>query len=84
MFWWDGAGIKKFDVMRLSAGDLCFLAAELAAEHGLVARDYARRAYASFTAEGEPERARFWFTLSVLLDDIAQHRLDPGSTPTIH
>ncbi|MGC9954599.1 MAG: hypothetical protein ABSD21_10020 [Rhizomicrobium sp.] len=70
--------------MRISAGDLCFLAAELAAEHGLVARDYARRAFVSLTAEGEAERARFWFALSVLLDDIALHRLDPDHTPTIH
>ena len=70
--------------MRISAGDLCFLAAELAAEHGLVARDYAQRAFVSFTAEGERERASFWFALSVILDDIALHRLDPDRTPTIH
>jgi len=70
--------------MRISAGDLCYLAAELAAEHGLIARDYAQRAFASFTAEGERERASFWFALSVILDDIALHRLDPDRAPTIH
>jgi hypothetical protein len=70
--------------MRISAGDLCFLAAELAAEHGSVARDYARRAFASFSAEGESERASFWLALSVLLDDFALHRLDPDRPPTIH
>jgi hypothetical protein len=70
--------------MRISAGDLCFLAAELAAEHGLVARDYAQQAFASFSAEGESERASFWFALSVILDDIALHRLDPDRSPTIH
>ena len=70
--------------MRISAGDLCFLAAELAAEHGVVARDYAQRASVSLAAEGESERASFWFTLSVLLDDIALHRLDPARAPTIH
>jgi hypothetical protein len=70
--------------MRISAGDLCYLAAELAAEHGSVARDYAKRAFVSFQAEGEAERARFWFALSVILDDIALHRLDPDHTPTIH
>jgi hypothetical protein len=70
--------------MRISAGDLCFLAAELAAEHGVVARDYAQRASVSLAAEGESERASFWFTLSVLLDDIALHRLDPDRAPTIH
>ena len=70
--------------MRISTGDLCFLAAELAAEHGSIARGYAQRAFASFAAEGESERASFWFALSVLLDDIALHRLDPERAPTIH
>ncbi|MBU6296907.1 MAG: hypothetical protein KGJ79_14285 [Alphaproteobacteria bacterium] len=70
--------------MRISAGDFCILAGELAAEHGLLARDYAQRASASFEAEGESERARFWFTLSILLDDIAMRRLDPSREPTIH
>lgn len=70
--------------MRISAGDLCFLAGELAAEHGVVARDYARRASASLQAEGEAERARFWFALAVILDDIALNRLDPDQAPTIH
>ena len=70
--------------MRMSAGDFCILAGELAAEHGLLARDYARRASASFEADGEPERARFWFTLSILLDDIALYGLDPCREPTIH
>ena len=70
--------------MRISTDDLCYLAAELSAEHGVVASAYARRAYASFTAEGEAERARFWFALSVLLEDIALHRLDPDHSPTIH
>ncbi len=70
--------------MPISASDMCMLAAELAAEHGLIARDYARRAVASFEAEGEVDRARFWFTLSVLLDDIALNRLDPERPLTIH
>jgi hypothetical protein len=70
--------------MRISTGDLCFLAAELAAEHGSIARDYAQRAFVSFSAEGESERASFWFALSVILDDIALHRLDPERAPTIH
>ena len=70
--------------MPISAGDLCMLAAELAAEHGTDAREYAKRAYVSFEAEGEQDRARFWFTLSVLLDDIVTHRLDPDRSPTIN
>jgi hypothetical protein len=63
--------------MELNAGDMCRLAADLAAEHGDAARDYARRAVVSFEQEGEAERARFWFVLSVFLDDIALQRLDP-------
>ena len=49
--------------MPISAGDFCILAAELAAEHGVIARDYARRAVATFEAEGELDRACFWLAL---------------------
>jgi hypothetical protein len=70
--------------MELNAADFCRLAADLAAEHGDAARDYARRAVISFEAEGAVERARFWFTLSVILDDIAQARLDPDRAIVIH
>lgn len=68
----------------MRAGDFCQIAAELALEHGSVALDYARRATLQFECEGEPERARFWFALSVLLGDIAEHRLDPCSPITFH
>jgi len=70
--------------MPISASDLCTLAADLAAEHGLVACDYAHRAVMAFEAEGEIDRARFWFTLATLLDDIMLHRLDPERPITIH
>ena len=40
--------------------------------------DYAYRAVISFEAEGEGERAYFWFLLLVMLGDIASHRIDPG------
>ena len=70
--------------MPISADDFCRLAADLAAEHGLVAREYAMRAVVSFEAEGEMDRARFWLTLSVLLDDIVAQRLDPDRPLTIH
>ena len=63
--------------MQLNAGDLYRLAADLQAEHGDAARAYARRAIACFQSEGALDRARFWFTLSVFLDDIALHRRDP-------
>jgi hypothetical protein len=63
--------------MPISASDFCRLAADLAEEHGVVACDYARRAVHAFEADGEPDRARFWFVLSVLLDDIVIGRLDP-------
>ena len=70
--------------MQLNAGDMCRLAADLAAEHGHAARDYAHRAVVSFESEGEPDRARFWFMLAVLLDDIMLQRLDPEDPITIH
>jgi hypothetical protein len=70
--------------MELNAGDLCRLAADLAAEHGDAARDYARRAVISFECEGAVERARFWFTLGVILDDIALRRIDPERAIVIH
>ena len=70
--------------MPISAHKLCRLAAELASEHGVAARDYARRAYLTLDAEGDKERARFWFALSILLDDVVMHRLDPERLPTIH
>ena len=37
-----------------------------------------------FEAEGEGERAYFWFLLLVMLSDIASHRLDPEAALTIH
>ena len=70
--------------MQLNAGDICRLAADLAIEHGEVARDYARRAIVSFELQGVPDRARFWFMLSVFLDDIMLQRLDPEAVITIH
>ena len=70
--------------MPISAQNLCRLAGELAAEHGVLARDYARRAFRTLESEGDPERARFWFLLSVLVDDVMLHRLDPDNVPTIH
>jgi len=70
--------------MQLNAGDMCRLAADLAEEHGFAALDYARRAVVSFESEGEPDRAKFWFMLSVFLDDIMLQRLDPEAAITIH
>ena len=70
--------------MQLNADDMCRLAADLAAEHGHAALDYAHKAVASFESEGEPDRARFWFMLSVFLDDIMLRRLDPEGAITLH
>ena len=70
--------------MQLNAGDIYRLAADLATEHGDIARDYARRAVVSFESVGEPDRARFWFMLSVFLEDIMLRRLDPDAAITIH
>jgi hypothetical protein len=77
MIWFAGA-------MEMSADDLCRLAADLTAEHGVAARDYARRVINLLERDGEPERARFWCTLSVFIDDIALRRLDPDEPIVVH
>lgn len=68
----------------MRTGDLCLLAAELAYEHGADAVDYARRAVVTLECEGEDERAQFWYALSILLDDIVTHRVDPDRPVTIN
>lgn len=70
--------------MQLSADDLCRLAVDLAEEHGACAMDVAQRAVIAFEAEGQVERARFWFTLCVFLGDIAERRLNPLQAVTLH
>jgi len=69
---------------RMRTGDLCQLAADLAIEHGIAAVEFAQRATISLELEGEIERAHFWQSLSVLLDDIFARRLDPDSPIVIH
>ncbi len=73
----------KDPVMTISARNLCQMAGELAEEHGVLALDYARRVYRTMECEGDTDRAQFWFTLSVLVDDVMTHRLDPDAIPTI-
>jgi hypothetical protein len=68
----------------MRTGDLCQLAADLALEHGSDAAEYARRAVLTLEHEGEEERAKFWFALSILLDDIIAHRVDPEAPIVIH
>jgi hypothetical protein len=70
--------------MQMTADDLTRLAADLATEHGSVAADYARTAVMWFELEGAWDRAALWYTLSVLLDDIVEHRLDPNAPITLH
>ena len=70
--------------MTMSAGDMYRLAADLASEHGDYALHYARRAVLSFEAEGATDRAHFWFMLTILLDDIVAHRVDPDAEITLH
>lgn len=70
--------------MAISTGDLCELAAELAEEHGQSAYEYALRTYLSFEADGEKERASFWYALTILLDDISAYNIDPALPRTIH
>jgi hypothetical protein len=68
----------------MPTSDLYRLAADLVAEHGACARDYARQAILSFHAEGESDRAAFWSLLSVLLDDIFAQRIDPDRPIVVH
>lgn len=68
----------------MRTGDLCQLAADLAIEHGIAAIEFAQRATVSLELEGETERAHFWQSLSVLLDDIFAQRIDPDLPIVIH
>jgi hypothetical protein len=68
----------------LGAGDICHLAWELAIEHGDAALIYARRASAEFASIGADDRAAFWHTLSVFIDDIMRQRLDPETPIVFH
>lgn len=69
---------------HLSISDMYRLASDFAEEHGPDACDYAYRAVICFEAEGEGERAYFWFLLLVMMDDIVAHRIDPDKSITIH
>ena len=74
---------KSKSKSNLSAGDMYRLAFDFAQEHGRDACDYAYRAVVSFEAEGEGERAYFWFLLLVMLGDIESRRIADGPI-TIH
>ena len=69
---------------HLTTGDMYRLASDFADEHGNQASDYAYRAVISFEAEGEGERAYFWFLLLVMMGDIVAYRIDPDAAITIH
>lgn len=69
--------------MTVSAQNLCRLAGELAAEHGALARAYAQRAYRDLEGEGRYDSAAYWLALSVLVDDVMVHGLDPNTGPSI-
>jgi hypothetical protein len=70
--------------MFITTSELCRLAIDLALEHGEHALAYARRAATCLEADGEGDRAEFWFALSILLDDIFTQRLDPERAIAIH
>ena len=57
----------------LTTGEIMRLASDFAEEHGADACDFAYRAVVSFEAEGEGERAYFWFLLLIMLGDIASN-----------
>jgi hypothetical protein len=68
----------------MRTGDICQLAAELVSEHGDEALQFARRACQEYTTEGIRDRALFWYTLSLFLDDIVAMRLDPDRPIVFH
>jgi hypothetical protein len=68
---------------HLTANDMYRLANDFAEEHGSEACDYAYRAVIAFEAEGQAERAYFWFLLLVMMGDIVSRRIDPDRI-TIH
>ena len=68
----------------MGAGDICHLAWELASEHGDAALVYAQRASAEFASVGADDRAAFWNTLAVFIDDIMCQRLDPELPIVLH
>ena len=70
--------------MALATSDLYHLASDLAAEHGDAACDYASRAVMTLEAEGNHDRAQFWFVMLILLGDVISHRVDPSAHITIH
>jgi len=70
--------------MTMNTCDLYRLASDLAAEHGAEACDYASRAVMTMEAEGNHERAQFWFVMLVLLGDVISHRVAPSAHLTIH
>jgi|HubBroStandDraft_6_1064221.scaffolds.fasta_scaffold131786_2 hypothetical protein len=69
---------------HMRAGELCQLAADLVSEHGDEALHFARRATHEYAAEGIQDRALFWYTLSLFLDDIVTMRLDPDRPIVLH
>jgi hypothetical protein len=68
----------------MRAGELCQLAADLVSEHGDEALQFARRATHEYASEGVQDRALFWYTLSLFLDDIVAMRLDPDRPIVLH
>ncbi|MBV9548443.1 MAG: hypothetical protein JO256_02070 [Alphaproteobacteria bacterium] len=70
--------------MGLATSDLYRLASDLADEHGAAACDYASRAVMTMEAEGNHDRAQFWFVMLVLLGDVISHRVDPSAHITVH
>jgi hypothetical protein len=68
----------------MTTGNLYRLASDLAEEHGAEACDYASRAVMTLEAEGQHDRAHFWFVMLVLLGDVISHRVDPDSVISIH
>jgi len=68
----------------MKAREICYLAWELASEHGDAALVYARRASAEFSSVGADDRAQFWDALAMFIEDIMSERLDPELPIVFH
>ena len=64
--------------------ETCRLAAELAEKYGDMAERVAARAVATYEAEGMEDRASLWRALSAIINDIAEHRIDPHARIVRH
>ncbi|HWY14969.1 MAG TPA: hypothetical protein VNX86_07520 [Rhizomicrobium sp.] len=68
----------------MGANEFRELAVELVDRHGSGAVQFARNCSTEYAFEGAHVRSEFWYALSVFLDDIVSHRIDPDRPLAFH